>query len=106
MEEATKAMVRTSLKALLDRDVDKARDVLERDDEVDEINRRVYGLVSELVRREPARVESAIQVLSVFRYLERIADLATNVAEDVIFMVEGEVVRHPGIDRDGRPSLG
>jgi phosphate transport system protein len=88
------AMVRDSLNSLVNMDAHLARKVCEVDDEVDDINRAMYTEMQEVMRKDPALVERAISTLSVSRHLERIADLATNIAEDVVFLVEGEIVRH------------
>lgn len=87
-------MVRRSLDALVNLDPDLAREVLAEDDRVDDLNRRVFQVTQERMQREPGTVVAGITCLSTSRNLERIADLATNIAEDVIFLVEGEVVRH------------
>ncbi len=64
------------------------------DGEVDAINREMYDQVFEGIRKNPDLVKPLIQCLSVSRHLERIADYATNIAEDVIYMVEGTIIRH------------
>ena len=94
MVEKTRGMLRKSLDALVRRDAAAAHEVIAADDEVDEINREMYALIQEAIRKDPDRLESLIHLLSCSRHLERIADHATNIAEDVIYMVEGEIVRH------------
>jgi phosphate transport system protein len=94
MAEKTKAMLRKSLDALVNGDSRLAYEVCAADDEVDAINRQMYLQVQDAIRRHPDRVESLIHLLSVSRHMERIADHATNIAEDVIYMNEGEIVRH------------
>jgi phosphate transport system protein len=94
MAAQVQQMVRKSLNALVQHDVTEARQVRRLDDEIDELNRRLYVVVRDLVLETPTAIERALSILSVSRNLERIADLATNIAEDVIFLVEGEVVRH------------
>ena len=64
------------------------------DDEVDEINANMFTILQALMMARPDTVERAVSTLSASRHLERIADLATNIAEDVIFMQRGVVVRH------------
>ena len=64
------------------------------DDEVDAIHKHNYTLIKNQIRRHPERLDALVQYLSVSRHLERIADLATNIAEDVIYMIQGEIVRH------------
>jgi phosphate transport system protein len=88
------SMVHDSLNSLVNMDAGLARSVCEVDDDVDEIHRNMYSAMQELIRNDCSIVETAICTLSVSRNLERIADLATNVAEDVVFLVEGEIVRH------------
>ncbi|MGD8412850.1 MAG: phosphate signaling complex protein PhoU [Candidatus Latescibacterota bacterium] len=88
------AMVRDSLNSLVNMDSQLARKVCELDDEVDNANRRMFNEMEALMKQDPSEVERAISTLSVSRHLERIADVATNIAEDVIFLVEGEIVRH------------
>ncbi len=94
MVELVRSMVRDSLDALVNLDVPRARNVLETDDEVDEINRDMFGRLQDLMKDNPETIKRAVQTLSCSKHLERIADHATNIAEDVIFMVDGEVVRH------------
>ena len=89
-----RTMVRKTLDSLVKMDVNRAREVIEMDDIIDDINRRMYGQLQELMKSDTDTIERAIQLLSSSRYIERIADLATNIAEDVIFMVEGRVIRH------------
>jgi len=87
-------MVHDSLNALVERDAVLARSVCAVDDEVDRVHRLMYAEMQEVMRKDPAAIEPAINTISATRHLERIADLATNIAEDVVFMVEGEILRH------------
>ncbi len=98
MVEKTRTMLRKSLDALVNRDAKLAHEVLTADDEVDAINREMYVKIQEEIRESPDQLESLIHLLSCSRHLERIADHATNVAEDVIYMTEGEIVRHGAED--------
>ena len=66
----------------------------EEDDAVDEARQRVRKMVLAGIKAEPERVESLLRINSVSKHIERIADMATNIAEDVIYMVEGDIVRH------------
>ena len=100
MVDAVRAMVHQSLDALVNLDPALARNVLQRDDEVDEINREMFEVLQQLMHDDHATIERAVHTLSSSRNLERIADHATNIAEDVIFMIEGDVIRH---GRPGRP---
>ena len=89
-----RSMVRKSLDALVTLDVALARSVISMDDRVDEINREMYAEVQRIISMDVSRTEVALNLLSTSRYMERIADLSTNIAEDVMFMVEGRVFRH------------
>jgi phosphate transport system protein len=94
MAEKAQAMFKKSLDALVNLDLDEAFLVLTLDDEVDQIYRSIYLQVKDLIRQTPDRVEYLINLLLVSRYLERIADHSTNIAEEVVYMIEGEIVRH------------
>jgi len=88
-------MVARSLDAMINRDAQLARDLwLSRDDEIDDLMAQAFVLVEKEIREHPENTESLMNVLSVARSLERIADHATNIAKDTIYMVEGEIVRH------------
>ncbi|MFQ5766388.1 MAG: phosphate signaling complex protein PhoU [Acidobacteriota bacterium] len=94
MAERVRSMVRDSLDALVRQDQELARKVLQADDEVDAINRSMFTLLQRAIKEDVSTVKRAIHTLSASRYLERIADHATNIAEDVVFMVDGEIIRH------------
>ena len=94
MASKVEAMLKLSLDSLVNLDVDMAYRVLLMDDEVDGLKIRCYDLVKDALRNEPDRANSLINLFLVSRHLERIADHATNIAEDVIYMVEGEIHRH------------
>src|SRR4029450_1127602 len=94
MLQKTQTMVRDSLDALVRQDPVLARRVCASDTEVDQLNRQMHVLIQQEIRTDPDHVEQLIHQLSVSRQLERIADLATNVAEDVVYTVEGEIIRH------------
>ncbi|OPX36007.1 MAG: phosphate transport system regulatory protein PhoU [Desulfobacteraceae bacterium 4484_190.2] len=94
MAEKTETMLRESLDALVNLDEDLAHKVCLKDDEIDDMNREIYDEVKEVISSHPGRVGYMINLLLVSRHLERIADLTTNIAEEVIYMVEGEISRH------------
>lgn len=98
MAEKAQEMLRMSLDALVNMDTALARKVLLMDDEVDEMNRQMFALVYDRIKDIPERAESLIHSLSATRHLERVADHATNIAEDVIYMIEGEIIRHQAED--------
>jgi len=92
--DKVRTMVRESLDALVNLDVALAHRVRSEDDAVDNINAGFFVKLQAAMHADPDIIERAINLLSASRHLERIADHATNIAEDVIFMVEGEIVRH------------
>ncbi len=87
-------MVKQSLDALVNGDAHLARQVRIEDDEVDNSRQLIRKQVMQGIRSNPQRTEYLLKLNSVSKHLERIADMATNIAEDVIYMVEGEIVRH------------
>lgn len=94
MGAMAQAMLARSIDALVGTDTAIAREVRTLDDGVDEMNRHMYSLIQDYIRQHPDRVAESIHLLSTSRHLERIGDQATNIAEDVIYMAEGEIVRH------------
>ena len=94
MAGLTEDMLHRALDAFVKRDASLAQGVLPSDDEVDEIRNRVYDDLIALMQREPTLVPAAVSLMFVARNLERIADHATNIAEDVIYLVRGVDVRH------------
>jgi phosphate transport system protein len=99
-------MVRQSLDALIESDAEGARAVILSDDDVDDQRDRLFGTVLNEIRKDISHLDQWIQILSCIRYLERIADLATNIAQDVVYLVEGDVIRHRNLNspagyRDG-----
>jgi phosphate transport system protein len=94
MGDLVRGMLRDGLDALVRLDTDTARSVWSRDDQVDAANRNIRESIEDLMESDSTTVERALHTLSASRNLERIADHATNIAEDVLFMVLGEVARH------------
>lgn len=94
MIEKTMTMLRNSIKALVEMDASLAREILLMDDDVDDINREIFDWATESIQQAPKNCALLIIHMSLSRYLERIADSATNIAEDVIYMIEGDIVRH------------
>jgi phosphate transport system protein len=87
-------MLKDCLDALVNRDASLARRVLKADDDVDHIHSQMYRKVKEAIRQNPLDTSRYIEMLNASRQLERIADHAVNIAEDVIYVVEGRIVRH------------
>lgn len=94
MAEKTQGMVRDGIVALVNLDCTLAYNICQRDDEVDAMNKEMYDQVKQGILDGPEHIESLIHLLSVSRHLERIGDHATNIAEDIIYMVEGRIIRH------------
>jgi phosphate transport system protein len=90
----TQSMLKQSLDALINHNVKLAHEVCKSDDVVDQKNRQMYLKVQEAILKNPEQISALIHLLSASRHLERIADHATNIAEDVIYMVEGQIIRH------------
>ena len=103
MARKAKSMLKRSLDALMKMDALLAREVCASDDEVDDMNREMYLQVQDGIRNQPEHLESLIHLLSASRHLERIADHATNIAEDVLYMIKGEIVRHRAEDYKSLP---
>jgi phosphate transport system protein len=87
-------MVKKGLDSLVNLDPHLAREVISLDDEVDQMHHETYGLVIEQIKQHPDRIHGLICYLVISRYLERIADQTTNIAEDTLYLVEGKIVRH------------
>ncbi len=94
LAERVQRMLKGSLDALVNLDAARAHAVRQADDEIDELAHARFEAVKSGIREHPDQVDILIEYMRVFRYLERIADHATNIAEDVLYMIEGEIVRH------------
>lgn len=94
MGDRSVELLRISLDAFMKQDLTLASRVRTMDEEVDELNREIIDKVTFSLKEHPSSHETLISVLLVSRALERVADHATNIAEDVIYMLEGEIVRH------------
>ncbi len=94
MMETAAQMLRKSIEAFIQGDADAARRICGMDDEVDRANRRILNGLLEQMHEEPEMIDQLVQLFSVSKNLERIADHTTNIAEDVVYLVEGEIVRH------------
>lgn len=101
ISQKVKLMLRKSLLALVEQDPESAQDVLNSDHEIDNLHREMFRLCIAEMKKHPERVEELLATLSCSRNLERIADHASNIAEDVVYMVEGEIVRHSFVPPEG-----
>ena len=94
MREIAQGMIRDALNAFVKKDKHLALDVIMRDDQVDDLKRDVLQELALYMAKDPATVSRAMKVSFVAQYLERVADHATNIAEMVIYLVEGKIIRH------------
>jgi phosphate transport system protein len=94
MADKAQRMVSRALDALINKDLRLAREIWIEDDEMDSRNRAIFTEVAAEIHRHPEHAEALLCLMSVSRNLERIADHATNIAKDVIYMIEGDIVRH------------
>ena len=94
MAEIAQTMVKDSLDAFMRDDTTLAQEVIERDDEVDRLNYQIYRELLSYMAEDPQTIPRATRILFVSKYLERIADHATNIAEMVVYMVKGSIIRH------------
>jgi phosphate transport system protein len=94
MTDVSLSMVRHSLDAFVNLDTQLARRVVRRDDEVDRFNDELIADLTAEMKKSPDAVEPGLTLYAATRHLERIADHATNIAEDVIYLIEGEIVKH------------
>lgn len=94
MVALTRGMLKEALDALVEQSPSKAISVCQSDDAVDALNRAMYDTVKQEIRNRPEAAGTLINHMNISRCFERIADLSTNIAEDVIYLVSGEIVRH------------
>ncbi len=94
LAEKANAMLRMSLDSLVNLDLDLAFKVLTLDDEVDRMHREIYDRIKAMMAQKPEYVGYLINLYTTSRHLERVADHSTNIAEEVIYLIEGEIVRH------------
>ena len=88
------AMLKRSLDALVNMDAAMAHSVIDSDDEIDETVQMLFQQVKNEIRRQPEKIDYIIEYMRINRHLERIADHATNIAEDIVYMIDGKIVRH------------
>ncbi len=94
MASKAQSMLKKCLDALVNLDTGLANDVRKMDDDVDDIHAAMYDKVANAMRESPHRIESLIRLLTLARHFERIADHSVNIAKDVVYLVEGRIVRH------------
>lgn len=84
----------TTVGPIVNKDIKSAREVLAADNEMDDLVRELYAKVIDLIKKDPQGVELLIQYIHIARHLERVADHTTNIAEDMICLISGEIARH------------
>ncbi len=94
MGEMAQSMLKMSLDALVNMDAELAFEVVRMDDEVDQIKKDAYDRIKEKMTENPDKIGYLINLLLISRHIERLADHTTNIAEEVIYLIEGEIVRH------------
>ena len=99
MAEVAQRMVKESLDAFVQQDVGRARAVCRQDDEVDRYDDQIFRVLLTSMMEDPRAITRAVHLILVSRHIERIADHATNIAEDVIYLVEGKNIKHHALDR-------
>jgi phosphate transport system protein len=105
MMELTREQLSDALAAYVSRNTGTARMVCINDDKVDDLRRSMYRILVTHMLEDPKRISGALELLLVSQNLERIADLATNISEDVVFLVEGETIKHGAQGYLDRESL-
>ena len=99
MAKRSRKMLSDALDAVVRLDGALGRDVCKRDDQVDELHESVFRILLTHMMEDPATISAALELLLVSRNLERVADLATNVAEDAVYLAEGKTIKHHLEDR-------
>ena len=94
MADAAQKMLKDSLDAFVARDADLAMTVCQADDFVDNLNQQIFNELLIFMLKDPKNISRAVRLTYITKYLERIADHATNIAEMVVFLVRGKVIRH------------
>ncbi|MFI5211538.1 MAG: phosphate signaling complex protein PhoU [Ignavibacteria bacterium] len=94
ISDKVQAMVKKSLDALVNTDVNLAKEVLAGDDEVDRLTKQMLKRTINAIEKDPGRTKDYFSIRSISKNLERIADSATNIAEDVVYLCSGEIIRH------------
>lgn len=94
LAEAAIAMLKDSINAFINEDSESAKHICGRDNFVDELRNSIITDLTQIMLKDPTTIERALRLMDITRKLERVADLSTNICEDVIFMVQGRVIKH------------
>jgi len=103
MARLAREMLSDALEAFIRSDATTAREVCRRDDKVDALHRSMFRIVLTFMMEDPHMISAGMELFLVSRNLERVADLATNIGEDVVFLVEGKSIKHHAEDRGELP---
>jgi len=103
MAEAAQKMLKDSLDAFVSRDADLAMKVCEADDFVDNLNQQIFNELLIYMLQDPKNIARAVRLTYIAKYLERVGDHATNIAEMVVYMVKGKVIRHMACEMRDKP---
>ena len=87
-------MIKDSLDAFINRDTEMARKIIVRDRQVDEIKDQVFRELLTYMMENPRLIPPSLEIILIFRHLERLADHATNICEEIVYMVEGKIIKH------------
>ncbi|MCB0367047.1 MAG: phosphate signaling complex protein PhoU [Bdellovibrionaceae bacterium] len=104
MAAKVRGMVRDSLDAFVRLDTDLSRDVMSRDDQIDQAKDQIFAELKIYMKENPSEIEASLDLILIARNLERLADHATNIAEEVIFLATGDDIRHGTESTDNKPS--
>ncbi len=104
MAEASQKMLKDSLDAFLKRDADLAMQICAADDFVDNLNQQIFNELLLFMLKDPQTISRAVRVTAITKYMERIADHSTNIAEMVVYMVKGKVIRHMACEAPRKDS--
>lgn len=100
MAEAAREMMKMAIDSFVNNDPSFATKVLESDDYVDQLDRDTFNLMTKVMRESPELIEPAVHIVILSRHIERLADHATNIAEDVIFLVNAKIIKHHALESD------
>lgn len=98
MAGIAREMVKHAIDSFVNNDPELARKILAKDDSVDELNRNIFQYLVAEMKSSPADVEAAAHVIVLSRHLERLADHATNISEDVVFLVDAKIIKHHAVE--------
>ena len=100
--ELTIQMVKDAIKAFAENDTNLARDVIKRDDTIDALEDQIIRELYTYMVEDPSTIKVGLRLIDVVKNIERVADIATNLAEEVIYMKEGKMLRHQELDENGK----